>query len=141
MAIQQGLTNSFKQEMLQAGQNLATDTLKMALYTGFADLGPTTTAYTTASEVVGTGYTAGGESVTGATISVDAQTNTVYVDFSDVSWPGANFTARGALIYNVTRSNASVAILDFGADKLFTSATNTVTMPVNSATTALIRFP
>ena len=141
MAIQQGLTNSFKQEMLQAGQNLATDTLKMALYTGFADLGPTTTAYTTASEVVGTGYTAGGELVTGATISVDAQTNTVYVDFSDVSWPGANFTARGALIYNVTRSNASVAILDFGADKLFTSATNTVTMPVNSATTALIRFP
>lgn len=141
MAIQQGLTNSFKQEMLQAGQNLATDTLKMALYTGFADLGPTTTAYTTASEVVGTGYTAGGEAVTGATISVDAQTNTVYVDFSDVSWPGANFTARGALIYNVTRSNASVAILDFGADKLFTSATNTVTMPVNSATTALLRFP
>ena len=141
MAIQQGLTNSFKQEMLQAGQNLATDTLKMALYTGFADLGPTTTAYTTASEVVGTGYTAGGELVTGATISVDAQTNTVYVDFSNVSWPGANFTARGALIYNVTRSNASVAILDFGADKLFTSATNTVTMPVNSATTALIRFP
>jgi hypothetical protein len=139
--IQQGLTNSFKQEMLQAGQNLATDTLKMALYTGFADLGPATTAYTTASEVVGTGYTAGGELVTGATISIDVQTNTVYVDFNDVSWPGANFTARGALIYNVTRSNASVAVLDFGSDKIFTSATNTVTMPVNSATTALIRFP
>ena len=127
--------------MLQAGQNLATDTLKMALYTGFADLGPATTAYTTASEVVGTGYTAGGELVTGATISIDVQTNTVYVDFNDVSWPGANFTARGALIYNVTRSNASVAVLDFGSDKIFTSATNTVTMPVNSATTALIRFP
>jgi hypothetical protein len=139
--IQQGLTNSFKQEMLQAGQNLATDTLKMALYTGYADLGPATTAYTTASEVVGTGYTAGGELVTGATISIDVQTNTVYVDFNDVSWPGANFTARGALIYNVTRSNASVAVLDFGSDKIFTSATNTVTMPVNSATTALIRFP
>jgi hypothetical protein len=139
--IQQGLTNSFKQEMLQAGQNLATDTLKMALYTALADLGPTTTVYTTTNEVVGTGYTAGGEPVTGATITVDTQTNTVYVDFSDVSWPGANFTARGALIYNVTQSNASVAILDFGSDKIFTSATNTVTMPVNSATTALIRFP
>lgn len=141
MAIQQGLTNSFKQDMLQAGQNLATDTLKMALYTGFADLGPTTTAYTTLNEVVGTGYTAGGEPVTGATISVDAQTNTVYVDFGDVSWPGANFTARGALIYNVTQSNTSIAVLDFGSDKIFTSATNTVTMPVNSSTTALIRFP
>ena len=139
--IQQGLTNSFKQEMLQAGQNLATDTLKMALYTAFADLGPTTTAYTTTNEVVGTGYTAGGEPVTGATISVDTQTNTVYVDFNDVSWPGANFTARGALIYNVTQSNASVAVLDFGSDKTFTSVNNTVTMPVNSSTTALIRFP
>ena len=139
--IQQGLTNSFKQEMLQAGQNLATDTLKMALYTAFADLGPTTTAYTTTNEVVGTGYTAGGEPVTGATISVDTQTSTVYVDFDNVSWPGANFTARGALIYNVTQSNASVAVLDFGSDKTFTSTNNTVTMPVNSSTTALIRFP
>ena len=139
--IQQGLTNSFKQEMLQAGQNLATDTLKMALYTAFADLGPTTTAYTTTNEVVGTGYTAGGEPVTGATISVDTQTNTVYVDFDNVSWPGANFTARGALIYNVTQANKSVAVLDFGSDKTFTSANNTVTMPVNSSTTALIRFP
>ncbi len=141
MAIQQGLTNSFKQEMLQAGQNLATDTLKMALYTGFADLGPTTTVYTTTNEVVGTGYSAGGNAVTGATISVDTQTNTVYVDFNDVSWPGANFTARGALIYNVTQANKSVAVLDFGSDKTFTSANNTVTMPVNSSTTALIRFP
>ena len=141
MAIQQGLTNSFKQEMLQAGQNLATDTLKMALYTGFADLGPTTTAYTTTNEVVGTGYSAGGNAVTGATISVDTQTNTVYVDFDNVSWTGANFTARGALIYNVTQSNASVAVLDFGSDKIFTSTNNTVTMPVNSSTTALIRFP
>ena len=139
--IQQGLTNSFKQEMLQAGQNLATDTLKMALYTAFADLGPTTTAYTTTNEVVGTGYTAGGEPVTGATISVDTQTNTVYVDFDNVSWPGANFTARGALIYNVTQGNKSVAVLDFGSDKTFTAANNTVTMPANTATTALIRLP
>jgi hypothetical protein len=139
--IQQGLTNSFKQQMLQAGQNLATDTLKMALYTAFSDIGPTTTAYSTTNEITGTGYTAGGEAVTGATISVDTQTNTVYVNFNNVSWPGASFTARGALIYNVTQSNASVAVLDFGSDKLFTAANNTVTMPTNTATTALIRFP
>lgn len=139
--IQQGLTNSFKQEMLQAGQNLATDTLKMALYTAFADLGPTTTAYSATNEITGTGYVAGGNAVTGATISVDVQTGTVYVDFNDVSWPGASFTARGALIYNVTQSNASVAVLDFGSDKTFTAANNTVTMPANTATTALIRFP
>ena len=139
--IQQGLTNSFKQEMLQAGQNLATDTLKMALYTALSDIGPPTTAYPTANEVSGTGYTAGGAAVTGATISVDTQNNVVYVDFNNVSWPGANFVARGALIYNVTRSNKSIAVLDFGSDKTFTSANNTVTMPANTATSALIRFP
>lgn len=139
--IQQGLTISFKQEMLQAGQNLVTDTLKMALYTALADLGPTTTVYTTSNEIVGTGYTTGGELVTGATISTDTQTGTVYVDFNDVSWPGASFTARGALIYNETQSNKSVAVLDFGADKTFTPTNNTVTMPANTATTALIRFP
>jgi hypothetical protein len=141
MPIQQGLTNSFKQEMLQAGQNLATDTLRMALYTAFSDIGPLTTVYTTSNEVTGTGYTAGGVQVTGATITTDVQTGTVFVDFNNVSWPGANFTARGALIYNVTRSNKSVAILDFGSDKTFTSTNNTVTMPANTATTALIRFP
>ena len=141
MSIQQGLTNSFKQEMLQAGQNLATDTLRMALYTAFSDIGPLTTVYTATNEVVGTGYTAGGELVTGATISTDVNTGTVYVDFADVSWPGANFVARGALIYNVTRSNKTVAVLDFGSDKTFSAVSNTVTMPVNSATTALIRFP
>ena len=139
--IQQGLTNSFKQEMLQAGQNLATDTLKMALYTALSDIGPLTTAYTTTNEITGTGYTAGGEAVTGATITTDVQTGTVFVDFNNVSWPGANFTVRGALIYNVTRSNKSVAVLDFGSDKTFTSTNNTVTMPPNTATTALIRFP
>ena len=93
------------------------------------------------NEVTGTGYTAGGELVTGATISTDTQTGTVYVNFADVSWPGADFTARGALIYNVTRSNKSVAVLDFGSDKTFTVTNNTVTMPANTATTALIRFP
>lgn len=143
MAIQQGLTNSFKQEMLQAGQNLATDTLYMALYTAFSNIGPLTTEYvsTDTSEVTGTGYVAGGVAVTGATISTDTQTGTVYVDFADVSWPGASFTARGALIYNVTQGNKSVAVLDFGSDKTFSAVSNTVAMPVNSATTALIRFP
>jgi hypothetical protein len=139
--IQQGLTNSFKQQMLQAEQNIVTDTLRMALYTAFADVGPTTTVYTTANEVSGTGYTAGGELVTGATVSVDVQSGTVYVDFDDVSWSGASFTARGALIYNASQGNKSIAVLDFGSDKSFTSTSNTVTMPVNSATTALIRFP
>jgi hypothetical protein len=131
--------------MLQAGQNLATDTLKMALYTAFSDIGQLTTVYTTDNEVpTGNGYTAGGETMTGVTISTETtgpNAGTVYVDFADVSWPGANFVARGALIYNETQGNASVAVLDFGSDKTFTSTSNTVTMPANTATTALIRFP
>ena len=73
MAIQQGLTNSFKQEMLQAGQNLATDTLKMALYTAFSDIGPETTVYTATNEITGTGYTAGGVVMTGVTIVLRPQ--------------------------------------------------------------------
>ncbi len=142
--IEQGLTNSFKQEMLQSGQNLLTDTLYMALYTAYADIGPLTTVYTGTNEITGTGYTAGGVQVTGATLGTETTgpaAGTVYVNFDNVSWPGANFTARGALIYNVTQGNASVAVLDFGSDKIFTSTSNTVAMPPNTATTALIRFP
>jgi len=141
MAIQQGLTISFKQEMLQSGQNLLTDTLYMALYTALSDIGPNTTEYSTANEITGTGYTAGGAEVLGATLGADTTTGVVYVNFDDVSWPSANFTARGALIYNVTQGNKSVAVLDFGSDKIFTSTSNTVVMPANTATTALIRFP
>jgi hypothetical protein len=139
MALQQGLTTSFKQQMVQGAQNLSTDTLKLALYTGFATLGPTTTVYTTENEVVGTGYTAGGKVLTGVTITADEITGIVYINFNNVVWNPAAFTARGALIYNTTRTNASVAVLDFGSDKIAAN-TFTVTMPVNSTTTALLRF-
>ena len=140
MALQQGQTLSFRSDIVQGDQDLSANTLKMALYTGFATLGPTTTIYTTDNEVVGTGYTAGGRTITGVTINTDATTNTVYINFNNVSWPGANFTARGALIYNSSQGNKSIAVLDFGSDKLFTATNNTVTMPVNSASTALLRF-
>lgn len=139
MAIQQTLTTSFKQQMLQAGQNLATDTLKLALYTGFTTLGPNTTAYTTDSEITGTGYTAGGIILTGVTIGTSTN-GVVYVNFNNAVWNPAVFNAvRGALIYNVSKSNSSVAVLDFGSDKNCTN-TFTVTMPANTDSTALLRF-
>lgn len=140
MALQQGQTLSFRSDIVQGDQDLSANTLKMALYTGFATLGPTTTVYTTDNEVTGTGYTAGGVIITGVTIATDVNTNTVYVNFNNVSWPGASFIARGALIYNSTQSNKSIAVLDFGSDKIFTPVSNTVVMPVNSASTALLRF-
>lgn len=140
MPIYQGQTLSFRSEIIQGEQDLSTDTLYMALYTAYATLNPSTTVYSTDNEVTGTGYTAGGVEIENVTINTDAATNTVYVSFDNVSWPGANFTARGALIYNSSQSNKSIAVLDFGSDKIFTSVSNTVTMPVNSASTALLRF-
>lgn len=136
--ISQTLTTPFKEQLLLAGHNFATNTFKMALYTALADLGAATAAYSSANEVVGTGYTAGGEVLTGVTVSTSG--TTAYVDFSNVVWPTANFTTRGALIYNVTAGGNSVAVLDFGADKTPTTSF-TVAMPANTATSALIRLP
>jgi hypothetical protein len=78
--------------------------------------------------------------MSGVTISTSAD-GVVYINFNNVVWSSASFTVRGALIYNASQSNASVAVLDFGADKTCNNQTFTVTMPTNSATTALIRFP
>ena len=136
MTIYQGLTTSFKVDMLNGKQNVASDTLKMALYTAYATLDQDTTAYTTGNEISGTGYTAGGETLSNVTIN--SGSNTVYVSFSNVVWDPAQFTTRGALIYNSTKSNASIAVLDFGSDKTSTT-TFTITMPANTATAALIR--
>ena len=134
MSILQTQTTSFKTELYQGVHNLLTDTLKMALYTGDANLNEATTEYTSSNEVSGGGYVAGGVTITGLTISSSGFT--AYVDFNDVVFNAA-VTARCALIYNSSKANRSVAVLDFGSDK--TSANFTVTMPANTATSALIR--
>ena len=137
MSIQQGLTTSFKSQMVQGQQNLSADTLKMALYTAFATLGPDTTVYSTTNEATGTGYTAGGVTMSGVTINTSTD-GVVYINFNNVVWTNASFTVRGALIYNTSQSNASVAVLNFGSDKT-SAVTFTITMPANTATAALIR--
>jgi hypothetical protein len=134
VSILQTQTTSFKVELYQAIHNLTTDTLKMALYTGNADLNESTTAYTSSNEVTGTGYVAGGVTMTGVTINSSGFT--AYVDFSDTVFNAA-VTARCALIYNSSKANRSIAVLDFGSDK--TSANFTVVMPANTADAALIR--
>lgn len=139
MTIYQGLTTSFKVDMLNGKQNVASDTLKMSLYTAYATLNQDTTAYTSDNEISGTGYTAGGETLSNVTIM--SGSNTVYVSFSNVVWNPAQFTTRGALIYNSTKSNASIAVLDFGADKIQTgNNTFTVTLPPDTESSALIRI-
>lgn len=134
MSIVQTQTTSFKAELYRGVHDLTTDTLYIALYTAAADLNAATTAYTATGEVTGSGYTAGGVALTGATVSSDGYT--AYVNFNNVSF-GASVTARCALIYNVSKANRSIAVLDFGSDK--TSTSFTITMPANTATTALIR--
>ena len=139
----QCVTNSFRAEMLQGIHDLDTDVLKMALYTGAADLYPTTTVYTATDEVVASGYTAGGVVLTGVTISTGTASTTepavVYVSFNNPVFNAA-LTARGALIYNTSKADRSIAILDFGADKTSTT-TFTVQLPAATPTTALLRFP
>jgi hypothetical protein len=134
MAINQTQTTSFKTQLYEAVHNLLTDNLYMALYGAAADLDETTTIYTTQNEVTGGGYTAGGVLLTGVTINSSGYT--AYVSFNPVDF-NASVTARGALIYNASKGNKSIAVLNFGSDK--TSADFTVTPPTNTATSAIIR--
>tara|TARA_R110000868_G_scaffold25246_5_gene98520 strand:- start:662 stop:1090 length:429 start_codon:yes stop_codon:yes gene_type:complete len=139
MAITQCQTNSFKAEVYQGVHDLLTDVIKLALFTDAATLDASTTAYTTTGETAGAGYTAGGAVMTGITVATSAtpSANTTYVGFADVSWMGA-FTARGALIYNSSKGNKAIAVLDFGANKTSTT-TFLIAMPANTADSALIR--
>lgn len=135
MSIVQTQTTSFKAELYQGIHDLTTDVIKIALYTANVNLNEDTTVYSATNEVVATGYTAGGETMTGITVSTSGYT--AYVGFANVSWTAA-LTARCALIYNSTQGNKSVAVLDFGSDKTSTT-TFLITMPANTSTSALIR--
>jgi len=140
MAIAQGATNTFKIGLLDGNYDLAAGNFKIALYTGAASIGPDTAAYTTSGEVVASGYTAGGEALTISqvpTIGTQTGVATAYLSFSNVTWTSA-LTARGALIYD-SDSNASVCVLDFGADKTSTT-TFTVQFPAVTSTAAIIRI-
>jgi len=139
MAISQALCTSFKQEILQ-GIHLAADVYKIALYTSSATLGATTTTYSSTNEVSnGNGYTTGGATLSGFT--TNSSGTTAWIDWTvDPSWTTATITARGALIYNSSRSNKAVAVIDFGADKTSTNGTFTATLPTADASNAVIRL-
>jgi hypothetical protein len=139
MTISQGQTTIFKKNCLSGLENFAVGTpyvYKIALYTANADLSYETTAYTTVGEITGTGYTAGGKTLT--VIPPATEDLTAYISFANVTWSPASFTTRGALIYNST-TGAAVAVLNFGADKTPTS-TFTITFPTANAANAIIRF-
>jgi hypothetical protein len=141
MAISQAMCTSFKVQLLSGAQNFNTGTTKVykiALYTSSATLGATTTAYSSTNEVVGTGYTATGNTLTVSQIPTSSGT-TAFIDFADTTWSNATITARGALIYNST-DNTAVAVLDFGADKTSTDGDFTISFPTPDASNAILRI-
>jgi hypothetical protein len=143
MAISQALCTSFKVALLNGEMDFSSDTsqtFKVALYTSSATLSAATTAYTTSGEVSGTGYTAGGESITISTNPTSSGT-VAYLDFSDTTWSTATITARGALIYKADGAgNPAVAVLDFGGDKTSTAGDFTIVWPAGDSSNAIIRI-
>ena len=147
MSFAQTATTSFKVELPQGIHNFgptAPDTFKIALYTAAANLTAATAVYTTVGEVVGAGYVAGGNtlviSVTPTSGNNSGNVPTAFFSFSNSSWPSSSFTARGALIYNSTEGNKSVAVLDFGSDKTVSNDTFTVIFPTPDANNAIVRI-
>jgi hypothetical protein len=141
MAISQAICNSWKLELLQGIHDLdGGDTLAIALYDSNATLGASTTSYTTSNEISGTGYTAGGKNLTFASSTPKLDTGKAILDFDNVTWTNATFTTRGALIYNTSKSNRAVAVLNFGTDVGVSNGDFTIEFPTADASNAIIRL-
>jgi len=140
------MCSSFKQELLEGGHNFKNSgghTFKLAMYTNSASFNAATTAYTTSNEVSGSGYTAGGGTLTRVDPSLSG--TTALTDFADLTFTSATVTARGALIYNTTTAGGSgttdtVVVLDFGSDKTSTAGDFTIQFPAKTASDAIIRI-
>jgi hypothetical protein len=136
------MCTSFKKELLEGVHNFKNSggsTFKLAMYTNSASFTAATTAYTTSNEISGTGYTAGGGTLT--RVDPTTSSTTAFTDFSDLTFSSSSLTARGALIYNDSASgDPSVVVLDFGADKSSSSGDFTIVFPAADASNAIIRI-
>lgn len=148
MAITQAMATSFKVDLLNGVHAFGTtvtrgstnaDTFKIALYTSSATLDSTTTAYSATNEVSGTGYSAGGNTLTVSQVPTSTST-TAWLDFADTTWASSTITANGALIYNSTNSDKAVAVLAFGGDKTSTNGDFTIVFPTADSSNAIIRI-
>ena len=141
MAITQAMCTSFKQELLEGVHNFKNSgggTFKIALFTSSATLGASTTAYATTNEVSGTGYSAGGGTLT--RVDPTSSGTTAFTDFADETFSTATITANGALIYNSSASDKAVIVLAFGGDKTSTAGDFTIQFPTADASNAIIRI-
>ena len=134
MAITSGIAISFRSQIMLGEHDLDTDSIKLALYTNAASLSDGTTTYTTSNEVVGTGYSAGGVVLTGIDVTTDS--SVAVVSITDAVVTASTITARGALIYNSSKSDKAIAVFDFGADKSSTAGDFTIQFPAAAAATA-----
>lgn len=134
----QTVCTSFKLELLNGVHNFTSDVFKIALYTSAATLDADTTQYTVANESSGAGYSVGGLVLT--TITPTSANGTAYVSFQDAEWNGASFTAAQALIYNSSKSNKAVCVLDFGGTKNPANNKFSISFPAANSTTAIIRI-
>jgi hypothetical protein len=143
MAITQAMCTSFKVGILGGDFDFSSGTaqvFKIALYTSSATLDATTTAYSATNEVSGTGYSAGGNTLTISTNPTSSGT-TAFLDFADTTWSAATITARGAVIYLADgATDPAVAVLDFGSDKISTAGDFTIQFPTADASNAIIRI-
>ena len=126
--------NSFENQLFLAVHDFTTDVIKIALYTSSATIDNSTTAYSATNEVSGTGYTAGGNTLAPTVTQIG---NYAVLDFADTSWTSASFTCRGALVYNSSKSNKSIFVLDFGTDKTVTAGTLTIQFPTADVNNAI----
>lgn len=136
------MCTSFKKELLEGVHNFKNsggNTFKLAMYTNSASFTAATTAYTTSNEISGSGYTAGGGTLT--RVDPTTSSTTAFTDFADLTFSSSSLTARGALIYNDSASgDPTVVVLDFGADKTSSSGDFTIVFPTADASNAIIRI-
>ena len=138
MSITQTMCTSAKAEFLGGIIDVVNDTLKIALYTSDATLNDTTTIYSSVNEVVGSGYIAGGNTLTSATIGTSG--TTAFVSFANTTWSASTITASGALIYDSSKANRAIAVLSFGSNKSSNNSNFIIQFPPNNDTSAVVRI-
>lgn len=144
MAITTALCNTFKQELLGGIHDLDTDVIKLALIkaTPTGSYGAATTNYSdvtgNSDEASGTGYTAGGQALDSATITLSG--STAFVDFADEVIVTATVSADGCILYNSSKANRAIAVIDFGGTKTSTNGDFTIQFPTADASNAIIRI-
>ena len=160
MANTQSMCTSFMQQLMVGEHQLGTatlvsrtsltapttDTLKAALYLASATMNAASTVYTVTGEVSGTGYVAGGVTVTNATAPSSTNTSATagvafFTPSASITYTAVTLTTAfdAVLLYNSTQSNKAISVHTFGSQTI-TAGTFTLTMPANTTTTALIRL-